>query len=197
MLSTRPMHGAGMDSAAPASDATVIRAKWQSTIDMILKAASYAASDMKGAADYILELACRLYPHGLPEAGVAWKVVDAPPLESYKKFADLLFSKTRHRPVSSGWHTVGRGCAYLYLFGALSLAKFIIGDDFHMSYWIGDDLNRQEDGDGYMKKCKDGCKKAKDFMRIDPFVPRLDMAVVTTSPRWHFSRTLNIGKTHR
>ena len=108
------------------------------------------------------------------------------PLESYTESMGLLFAKTTQCATSSRWYTSESFCAYLYSPSALSLAKFIIGDYFHMIYWRGDDLNQQEDGDEYVRKCNDICKKVKALMNIDSFVPMLVMAVVTASPRWYF-----------
>ena len=60
MLSPCPRNGTRLDYAATASDATVIRVIWQGTMAKIERAGPHAASDMKGADDYILALACRI-----------------------------------------------------------------------------------------------------------------------------------------
>ena len=58
---------------------------------------------MDGTADYILDLACRIFAAFLHGEGVASGVVDGVPLESYAEFPDLFFAEAIHRPICSRW----------------------------------------------------------------------------------------------
>ena len=68
---------------------------------MIVKEGPFSASDMDGAADYILDRACRIWPFGVRQEGVACDVVRAGTLAANTEVVKLLFGKTLHRPIRS------------------------------------------------------------------------------------------------
>ena len=101
-----PKNGTRADYAPTASDGTIIRDIWKATIEKIVCAFAYDASDMKATADFILDLARRISPEWITEEGVEWGVSGAIHSESYLEPIDLLFAQTIQFSTSSRWYTI-------------------------------------------------------------------------------------------
>lgn len=49
-----------LETAGPSVDSNVVREIWQNTIEKVVKSWPFMSSDMRGASDYILGVACRI-----------------------------------------------------------------------------------------------------------------------------------------
>ena len=106
-LSLKQTNGIWVETSGPSVDSSVGRDIRHNTIEKILQEGPFAASDMEGTADYILDVACRISPFGVPHDGVAWEVVQGGPLAPYIEFLSLLFGGTLQCPISPMWYAIG------------------------------------------------------------------------------------------
>ena len=74
-------------------DTSVVREIWHNSTDKIVRSCPYASSDIQGTSGYILDLACRISPPGIPQAGVALGFEGCGTLASYAECMGLLFGK--------------------------------------------------------------------------------------------------------